>query len=113
MTQKEADCVRISTAPKLNDATREGVFPRYPSTKAANKHIQEALRQSETTKEVTVLGVGTTKMGYVIRFPDAEMANIAKKTTSRMAAKVGEQLQTRQTALSSGRAPVSHGRHQP
>ena len=78
MTQKEANCVQISTAPKLNDATDENVFIRYLSTKAANKHIQEALRRSETTKKIKVLGVGTTKMGYLIRFPDSEMANTAK-----------------------------------
>ena len=88
MIQKEANCVRISTAPKLSDATDEDGFTRYLDTKAANRHIQEALRQSETTKEVKVLGVGTTKMGYVIRFSDTETATKAK-TCSEWLQKLG------------------------
>ena len=78
MTQKEANCVRISTVPIQDNATDEEVFTRYLSTKAANRYIQDALRQSESTKEVKVIGVGTTKMGYVVRFADLEIATKAK-----------------------------------
>ena len=78
MTLKEANCVRISTAPQQENATDEEVFTRYLSTKAANRHIQDALRQSEPTNEVKVIGVGTTKTGYVVRFADPETATKAK-----------------------------------
>ncbi|SLM37268.1 hypothetical protein LPUS_07034 [Lasallia pustulata] len=45
---------------------------------AANRHIQDAIHQSEATREIKGSGVDTTKMGYVIRFPDQQTAEKVK-----------------------------------
>jgi hypothetical protein len=79
--QKEASCVRISTAPKGDNATDEEGFTRYLATDVTNKHIQDALRQSETTKDIKVTGVSTTKTGYVIRFNNQETVEKPKADT--------------------------------
>ncbi|EED11754.1 hypothetical protein TSTA_109330 [Talaromyces stipitatus ATCC 10500] len=41
-----------------------------------------ALSTTKPTKDVQVAGVGTTKTGYVIRFRDAQLAEIAQNNTA-------------------------------
>lgn len=56
-------------------------FSRALPTEAANSHIRTALLNAETTKEVQVAGIGTTKTGYVIRFRDTQSAETARNST--------------------------------
>ncbi|KAJ5198848.1 hypothetical protein N7491_000585 [Penicillium cf. griseofulvum] len=44
---------------------------------AANNRIRTALQSDATTKDAQVAGIGTTKTGYVIRFKNAESAEMA------------------------------------
>jgi hypothetical protein len=76
--QKELSRVRISTARQEDNMIEGDCFTRYLSTEAAKRRIQDALRQSETTKEIKVVGVGTTETGYVIRFRDEHKAEKVK-----------------------------------
>jgi hypothetical protein len=76
------NCVRISTArPVETDDNRnnDDNFTRFLPTDTANKHIRTALSNTELTKDVQVVGVGTTKTGYVIRFRDAQWAETAQE----------------------------------
>ncbi len=76
---KETSCVRISTRPQNAEAEIEGpVFTRYMSTDSANAQIRNALLNADATKDVQVVGVGTTKTGYIIRFADELSATIAR-----------------------------------
>ncbi|KAI3059586.1 hypothetical protein CBS147353_10524 [Aspergillus niger] len=79
--RKEPNCVRISTAPTLDQDVDNDRFSRALPTEAANTHIRTAFLNAETTKEVQVAGVGTTKTGYVIRFRDAQSAEAARNNT--------------------------------
>lgn len=70
-TSEKTNCIRISTTSvQKADETDKEAFTRYLPTEAANKHIREALHRHEATQDVEVVGVGTTKTGYVIRFRD-------------------------------------------
>lgn len=83
--QKELSCIRISTArPEEGNSTETNheSFTRFLPTDAANKHIRNALSNTEPTKDVQVAGVGTTKTGYVIRFRDAQSAETARNNTA-------------------------------
>lgn len=85
--EKESNCLRISTDPPKEDVPATGdSFTRYLPTQAANTHIGDALHNTETTKEVQVAGVGTTKTGYVVRFKDRESKETAKTNTGWLAA---------------------------
>lgn len=64
--QREPNCVRISTAPTLDNDIDNNRFTRFLPTEAANTHIRTALLNTEPTKEVQVAGIGSTKTGYVI-----------------------------------------------
>jgi hypothetical protein len=81
--KKEANCLRISTQASEQGAepSEEG-FARYLSTEKANNHIRDALHKVDTTKDVQVAGVGTTKTGYTIRFKDGESMATAKANTA-------------------------------
>ncbi|THC88517.1 hypothetical protein EYZ11_012035 [Aspergillus tanneri] len=80
--RKEPNCVRISTQRTLDtEDSDENRFTRYLPTESANTHIRMALLSSETTKDVQVAGVGTTKTGYIIRFKDAQSADTARNNT--------------------------------
>jgi hypothetical protein len=80
--RKEPNCLRISTLASQQSAEATGEnFARYLSTERANHYIQEALRKTDTTKDVKVAGVGTTKTGYVIRFKDEQSIAAAKANT--------------------------------
>ena len=80
--KKEPNCVRISTQPKpTNDEDTETGFTRYLPTDSANTYIRDALLNADTTKDVQVAGVGTTKTGYVIRFKDHQSAETARTNT--------------------------------
>ena len=78
-TKTEQNVVRISTQAEQSAAgSSDATFTRYLSTDTANRHIREALRETEATSEVSVVGVGTTKTGYVIRFKNEASAGKAK-----------------------------------
>jgi hypothetical protein len=80
--KKEPNCVRISTQPKpTNGEDTETGFTRYLPTDSANTYIRDALLNADTTKDVQVAGVGTTKTGYVIRFKDHQSAETARTNT--------------------------------
>lgn len=80
--KKEPNCVRISTQPKpTNGDDTETGFTRYLPTDSANTYIRNALLNADTTKDVQVAGVGTTKTGYVIRFKDHQSAETARTNT--------------------------------
>jgi hypothetical protein len=78
----EPKCLRISTKPS-HDSTdgSDTTFTRYLPTELANTHIRNALMNTDSTKDVQVAGVGTTKTGYVIRFKDQCSADTAKANT--------------------------------
>lgn len=79
---KEVNCLRISTqASQHNTEEDENSFARYLTPVRAKGHIQDALDYTETTKEVKVAGVGTTKTGYVIRFKDEQSFATAEAST--------------------------------
>ena len=82
-TDKEKNCVRISTRQSPDDSpeTENNVnaFGRYLSTPTANTHIRTALSNAASTEGAQVAGIGTTKTGYVIRFKDATSAEVARK----------------------------------
>ena len=84
--EKEHDCVRISTQrtfidPRDNDNGDGSVLGRYLPTDTANNHIRTALQSDAATQDAHVAGVGTTKTGYVIRFKNAESAEMARSNT--------------------------------
>lgn len=77
--KKEPICLRISTAPKpVNSDGTEPSFTRYLPAESANSYIRNALGNTDTTKDVQVAGVGTTKTGYIIRFKDPQSAETAR-----------------------------------
>jgi hypothetical protein len=81
-TRKEVNCLRISTqASERSTEVDDNSFARYLAPARAKDHIQNALRQTETTKEVKVAGVGTTKTGYVIRFKEEQSFATAEANT--------------------------------
>jgi hypothetical protein len=81
-TDKEKNCVRISTRESLDDSpeteNNASAFGRYLSTPTANTHIRTALSNAASTQDARVAGIGTTKTGYVIRFKDATSAEVAR-----------------------------------
>lgn len=48
----------------------------------ANTKIQSVLLSTDTTKDTQVAGIGTTKTGYMIRFRDAQSAEMAWNDTT-------------------------------
>lgn len=80
---KEDNCIRVSTKPNSNEGEDEGenTFRRYLPPRTAVTHIQDALATANETKDVRVLGVGTTRTGYVIRFEDKSHAETARSNT--------------------------------
>ncbi|KAI3053318.1 hypothetical protein CBS147353_11509 [Aspergillus niger] len=62
---KEDNCIRVSTKPNSNEGEDEGenTFRRYLPPRTAVTHIQDALATANETKDVRVLGVGTTITG--------------------------------------------------
>ncbi|KIX05450.1 uncharacterized protein Z518_06322 [Rhinocladiella mackenziei CBS 650.93] len=75
----ELNCLRIctETRPEETDSNVDA-FTRYLPTDAANKHIRKALLSTSTTKDVQVIGAGTTKLGHVIRFRDDQSTELAR-----------------------------------
>ncbi|GAA92936.1 hypothetical protein AKAW_11049 [Aspergillus luchuensis IFO 4308] len=71
----------ISTAPTLDQDVDNDRFSRALPTETANTHIRTALLNAETTREVQVAGIGTTKTGYVIQFRDTQSAETARNST--------------------------------
>lgn len=72
-------------APEKN-SNEDNSFAKYLLADTANAHIRSALLNANTTKDVQVAGIGTTKTGYVIRFRDtvsrdrAEQHRVAART---------------------------------
>lgn len=79
----EVNCVRVSTKPSDADGENgdENTFRRYLPPSSAVAHIQNALATTPATKDIQVLGVGTTRTGYVIRFQDQPQAETARSNT--------------------------------
>ncbi|GAT21873.1 reverse transcriptase [Aspergillus luchuensis] len=69
------------TAPTLDQDVDNDRFSRALPTETANTHIRTALLNAETTREVQVAGIGTTKTGYVIQFRDTQSAETARNST--------------------------------
>jgi Spy/CpxP family protein refolding chaperone len=81
--EKERNCVRISTQrssvdPRDNENSEDDTFGRYLSTDSANAYIRTALLNTPATQDAQVVGIGTTKTGYLIRFKDPESAEAAR-----------------------------------
>jgi hypothetical protein len=55
-------------------------FTRYMEAPKASSLITEALKKDTSTREIQVAGVGTTKMGYLIRFRNKEAKETASKS---------------------------------
>jgi hypothetical protein len=74
--------LRINTPmlPSAPGATAES-FTRYMQTDQAVESISQALRKYDTTKEAEVLGVGSTKLGYLVRFRNAKSKELAQRNT--------------------------------
>lgn len=84
--RKEQNCVRISTQrtfvdPRDNNNGDGNTFGRYLPTDVANTHIRTALQSDAATQDAQVAGIGTTKTGYLIRFKNAESAEVARNNT--------------------------------
>ena len=84
-TDKEKNCVRISTRRSPDDSLdtedNRNAFGRYLPTPTANTHIRTALLNAPSTQDVQVAGIGTTKTRYVIRFKDPPLAESARNNT--------------------------------
>ncbi|KAI3190991.1 hypothetical protein CBS147311_9628 [Penicillium roqueforti] len=84
--ERDQDCVRISTQrtfvdPRDNDSSDGNTFGRYLPVDTANSHIRTALQSDTATQDTQVAGIGTTKTGYIIRFKNTELAEIARRNT--------------------------------
>jgi hypothetical protein len=84
--EKDQDCVRISTQrtfvdPRDNDNNDGNTFGRYLSIDAANGHVRTALQSDTAAQDAQVAGIGTTKTGCIIRFKNAESAEMARSNT--------------------------------
>ncbi|KAJ5138858.1 uncharacterized protein N7515_003706 [Penicillium bovifimosum] len=84
--EKEQNCVRISTQrafvdPRDNDNNDGNAFGRYLPTDTVNTHIRTALQSDAATQDAQVVGIGTTKTGYLIRFKNVESAQVARNNT--------------------------------
>ena len=77
-TNTEVNCLRISTRGRKEGEIEAGGFTRYLETKEANERIRAALNKAEATKETQVVGVGTTKTGYIVRFEDQKSIEAAR-----------------------------------
>jgi hypothetical protein len=77
---KELNCVRVSTQVREGDTEIGGpdIFTRNLPPNQAIAHIQNALSKTQVTQETQVMGVGTTRTGYVIRFRDQNQAETAR-----------------------------------
>ncbi|KAI2760688.1 hypothetical protein DTO012A8_9637 [Penicillium roqueforti] len=83
---KEQNCVRISTQrasvdPRDNDNNDGNAFGRYLPTDTVNTHIRTALQSDAATQDAQVVGIGTTKTGYLFRFKNMESAQMARNNT--------------------------------
>lgn len=84
--EKEQNCVRISSQrafvdPRDNDNNDGNAFGRYLPTDTVNTHIRTALQSDAKTQDTQVVGIGTTKTGYIIRFENVESAQVARNNT--------------------------------
>jgi hypothetical protein len=76
---KEPNCIRISTQPRsAGSQDTETSFARYLPIESSNTYIRRALVSANSTKDVQVAGIGTTKTGYIIRFKDPQSAETAR-----------------------------------
>jgi hypothetical protein len=80
--QKEPTFLRISTQPRSDNTDNPDdhceAFQRYLSSENASAYIRNALSSADSTKDVQVAGIGTTKTGYVIRFKDKQSTDAAR-----------------------------------
>ncbi|KAJ5517465.1 hypothetical protein N7527_009025 [Penicillium freii] len=76
--------LKPAAAPRM--ATRR--FGKYGLPKAGNcnydtvnTHIRTALQSDAATQDAQVVGIGTTKTGYLFRFKNMESAQMARNNT--------------------------------
>lgn len=82
-TLKGTHCIRIGTQRNPETENNEGTqFPRYLPTDTASTRIRSALLNADTTRDAQIAGVGTTEIGYVIRFRDPQSAEVGRKYRS-------------------------------
>jgi len=65
----------VPSSPGVTDQS----FTRYMSADKATTCISKALQANDATKEAQVAGVGSTKLGYLIRFKDEKSKELAYK----------------------------------
>lgn len=80
-TNREINCLWISTWGRKDGDIEDGAFTRYLETREVNERIRATLRKAEATKEIQVAGVGTTKTGYILRFKDQKSTEAARNNS--------------------------------
>ncbi|EDN08850.1 predicted protein [Histoplasma mississippiense (nom. inval.)] len=63
-------CVRISAAQASDPMDYGGSLTRYLPVEEVKARVTDALQKNTPTEGVEIIGVGTTKTGYIIRFRD-------------------------------------------
>ncbi|OJD22032.1 hypothetical protein ACJ73_06626 [Blastomyces percursus] len=63
-------CVRISAAQASDPMDYGGSLTRYLPVEEVKARVTDALQENTPTEGVEIIGVGTTKPGYIIRFQD-------------------------------------------
>jgi hypothetical protein len=70
----------ITPLPPSEPSTDNTSLTRYIETPKASSLITKALKKDFSTREIQVAGVGTTKMGYLVRFRNKEAKETASKS---------------------------------
>ncbi|KMP05465.1 hypothetical protein DIZ76_015749 [Coccidioides immitis] len=69
----------ISAAPTSDPIDNEESLARYLPAEEVKAWVTNALQKNTPTEGVKVIGVGTTKTGYIIRFQDETSKDAASK----------------------------------
>jgi len=70
----------ITPLPPSEPSIDNTSLTRYMEAPKASSLITEALKKDTSTREIQVAGVGTTKMGYLVRFRNKEAKETASKS---------------------------------
>ena len=87
----------------LDTEDSRDAFGRYLPISSANTHIRPARLNATSTQDVQVVGISTTKTGYVIRFKEPVLAERPSNSTERLN-ELGND-QNGDNSIWSGRAP--------